>query len=182
MKPLLFITGNKNKFEEAKLIIPELDQAEVDLEEIQETDLHKVIEHKLKAAESKLVDQNFLVEDTGLYLECLNGFPGPLIKWFMGSLGLEKIYEIAKAFDNYKCHAVTVIGLRYNGENFFFEGRGDGTIVFPKGDNKFGWNSIFKPEGSDNTFAEMTIEEKSEFSMRRKAFDKLNEFLTRQDS
>jgi inosine/xanthosine triphosphate pyrophosphatase family protein len=76
-----FITGNKNKFAEAQKIISNLEQLDVDLPEIQEIDAKKVIEAKLQEARN-LFEGEFVVEDTSLYLDCLNGLPGPLIKWF----------------------------------------------------------------------------------------------------
>jgi len=50
-------------------------------------------------------------------------------------------------------------------------------IVEPKGENGFGWDKIFQPEGFEKTFAEMSMEEKNEISMRKKAFQKLKRYL-----
>ena len=93
--PLYFITGNKNKFEEAKAMIPSLQQLDMDLVEIQSTDAHEIIRAKLNEA-LKYHEGELIVEDTSLYLSCLNGLPGPLIKWFLKSIGNEGIYNLTK--------------------------------------------------------------------------------------
>jgi inosine triphosphate pyrophosphatase len=119
---LYFITGNKNKFAEVKAIIPEVEQLEIDLEEIQEIDAHKIIEAKLKEA-IKHHKGSFIIEDTSLYLDGLNGLPGPLIKWFMQKLGTEGIYKLAKDSGNIKAEAKTIIGYAKNAKEIkFFEG------------------------------------------------------------
>jgi inosine/xanthosine triphosphate pyrophosphatase family protein len=81
MKPrIYFITGNKNKFAEVKNMLPEVEQLELDLEEIQEFDAHKVIQAKMKEAFKHYKSGDaFIIEDTSLYLDGLNGLPGPLI-------------------------------------------------------------------------------------------------------
>ena len=83
---LYFITGNKNKFEEVKSILPNTEQLDIDLPEIQDIDAKIIIRAKLLAA-LKHKDGEFIVEDTSLYLDCLGGLPGPLIKWFMKNMG-----------------------------------------------------------------------------------------------
>ena len=75
---LHFITGNKGKFNEAKAIFPEVQQLDLELEEIQSLDARVIAEHKLRQALSKQ-DGEFFIEDTSLYLGCLNRFPRPLI-------------------------------------------------------------------------------------------------------
>lgn len=155
---LTFITGNKGKFEEAKAIIPDLEQSDIDLVEIQSIDSKEVITHKLHDAK-KIVEGNFVVEDNSLYLEALNGLPGPLIKWFLKTVGNDGLYKLAESFNNFNASARVVIGLsKEDGTTEFFEGEIKGKIVKPRGNNGFGWDPIFEIEGTGKTFAEMTIE------------------------
>jgi len=174
---LEFITGNANKFAEVKAIIPEVSQIDIDLPEIQEIDAQEIIKFKLLEAFNHR-ESEFIVEDTSLYLDSMNGLPGPLIKWFLKTIGNEGLVEIANKFENTKASAKTMIGYAKSKENiFFFEGEVKGTIVSPRGDNGFGWDPIFQPEGSDKTLAEMTMEEKNKISTRKIAIQKLQNFL-----
>jgi non-canonical purine NTP pyrophosphatase (RdgB/HAM1 family) len=174
---LTFITGNKGKFEEASKIIPELEQKDIDLAEIQSLDPKQIIQAKLNEAK-KEIQGNLVVEDGGLYIESLNGLPGPLIKWFMKALGNEGLYKVLENSENKKAEAKVIVGVSFENEiTEFFEGSVSGLIVAPRGDNGFGWDKIFQPEGYNKTFAEMTIEEKNETSMRKIAFQKLKDYL-----
>jgi non-canonical purine NTP pyrophosphatase (RdgB/HAM1 family) len=176
---IYFVTGNKNKFGEMQKVITNLVEKDVDLPEIQETDPHVIIKEKLTKA-SELGILPCIVEDTSLYFECLKGsLPGPLIKWFLQTLGNEGLYSLARTLGNTKATAKTIIGyMSENHEVFFFEGDMQGTVVEPAGSNGFGWNPIFMPEGETKTFAEMSDEERGKYSMRKKAAIKLKEFLS----
>ncbi|KKQ35740.1 MAG: Ham1 family protein [Candidatus Nomurabacteria bacterium GW2011_GWB1_37_5] len=175
--PLYFITGNKNKLAEVKSVIADVEQLDINLPEIQEIDAHKIIAEKLHEAFHHHSGE-FIVEDTSLYLSCLNGLPGPLIKWFMQTIGNEGIARIAEKFENAEAEARTIIGYAKNKEEIkYFEGVIKGKIVKPRGETKFGWDPIFQPDGYDKTFAEMKAEEKNNISMRRLALEKLKEFL-----
>ncbi len=173
---LYFLTGNKNKLKEVQTILPEVQGLDIDLPEIQELDAHKIIEEKLREAR-KVHSGEFFCEDTSLYIECLNGLPGPLIKWFLQSLGNGGIYELVKSNKNHKVIVKTVIGYTNGKDILFFEGEAVGEIVAPRGKTNFGWDPLFQPHGHTKTFAEMSAEEKNKFSMRRKALEKLKEFL-----
>ncbi|MEI6810562.1 MAG: RdgB/HAM1 family non-canonical purine NTP pyrophosphatase [Candidatus Nomurabacteria bacterium] len=174
---IYFITGNKNKFEEVKSILPDIEQLDIDLPEIQEMDAHKIIKTKLEEAQ-KHQKGEFIVEDNSLYLEAMNGLPGPFIKWFLKTIGKEGLYKLAETFGNYKAEAKVVIGYSDPSGNVeFFKGTTKGTIVSPRGEGGFGWDPIFLPDGHTKTFAEMDASEKNEISMRRIATQKLNEFL-----
>ena len=132
---LYFITGNKNKFLEIKSMIPEIEQLEMDLDEIQEVDAKKIVEHKMKEA-LKNKKGEFIIEDTSLYIKSLNDLPGPLIKWFLQTLGnegiwrisdnkklgKEKIEQIGENFEDNLAEARTIIGYAKN-ENGQFEMR-----------------------------------------------------------
>lgn len=72
----------------------------------------------------------------------------------------------------------TVVSLIWNNEAYFFEGICEGQIIdAPRGEQGFGYDPVFVPAGSNETFAEMSLKEKNVFSHRRKATDKLVEFL-----
>lgn len=177
---IYFITGNKNKFEEVKTILSEVEQLDIDLPEIQEVDAREIVRNKLKEAFHHATGE-FMVEDTSLYLDCLGGLPGPLIKWFLKTLGNDGLAEIAEKLGNNKAEAKTIIGYARNREEiYFFEGVIQGRIVKPRGETNFGWDPIFLPDGYEKTFAEMSREEKNAISMRRNALNKLNEFLQTQ--
>jgi XTP/dITP diphosphohydrolase len=174
---IFFITGNQGKFREAKAILPQIEQFDIDLPEIQHIDAKKIIQFKLKTA-FKHKQTQFIVEDTSLYLDCLNGLPGPLIKWFEKSIGLEGIFQLCQKYNNFQVYAKTLLGYAKDEETIHFsEGIVKGKITSPIGDNGFGWDKIFIPDGFDKTFAQMTMEEKNQISMRKKALVKLKEYL-----
>lgn len=173
----IFVTGNKNKFEEAVRIIPDLVQKDMDLVELQEIDSQKIITYKLVEAKKEL-SGNLIVEDNALYLEALNGLPGPLIKWFLKTIGNDGLVKICNSFGNNKATAKVIIGFSTeNGDIKFFEGSIEGKIVKPRGEYGFGWDAIFQPMGSAKTFGEMTQEEKNSISMRKIAFENLKNSL-----
>lgn len=174
---IYFITGNKNKFGEVKAILPEVEQLDIDLPEIQEIDAREIIKAKLLEALNHRKSE-FIVEDTSLYLDTLKGLPGPLIKWFLKTVGNEGLFQIAEKFGNYNAEAKTIIGYAKSHEEiYFFEGSLKGTIVQPRGASGFGWDPVFQPERSAKTFAEMGQEEKNTISMRKIALEKFKEFL-----
>jgi non-canonical purine NTP pyrophosphatase (RdgB/HAM1 family) len=175
--PIYFLTANKNKFREAREIIPELEQLDIELPEIQEIDSRKIIEVKLAEA-LKNHQGGFIVEDTSLSLKALNGLPGPLIKWFLATIGNDGLWKMAESFADFSAEAKTVIGYAENpADVHYFEGAIKGKIVAPRGAANFGWDPIFQPEGYAETFAEMTLAEKNKISMRRQAFEQLKNYL-----
>jgi len=176
---LHFVTGNTGKLHELQAIIPEIRQLDIDLPEIQHSDAHNIIEAKLQEA-LKLHDGPLIVEDTSLYLDVMNGLPGPLIKWFLKAIGTEGVYSLAKAMGNTSASARTLIGYAApNGSIEFFEGMVEGKVVPPRGDDGFGWDEIFQQVGYDKTFAEMSKEQKNELSMRKRAAEQLKNYLGR---
>ena len=174
---IYFITGNIGKLSEAKSIISDIEGYDVDLPEIQDIDAHAIIRAKLLEG-LKHKDGELIVEDTSLYFGALNGLPGPLIKWFLKTIGNDGLYNLAEKLGNNKAQAKTLIGYAKNAEEIeFFEGVVEGEIVAPIG-NGFGWDPIFKPFGHDKTFGEMDFNEKNSLSMRRVAFERLKEYLS----
>ena len=176
MQKLYFITSNANKLAEAKAILGNIEGLDINIAEIQEIDGRKIIEAKLKEA-AKKVEGDIFTEDVSLEIRCLNGFPGPLIKWFLSSVGRKKIVDICRCFGDFRAVAKAVIGLMKDGKVYFFEGAMEGEIVPERGENGFGFDPIFRPAGYEKTFAEMKPEEKNAISHRKIALEKMREFL-----
>jgi non-canonical purine NTP pyrophosphatase (RdgB/HAM1 family) len=174
MENIYFITGNAGKFREAKAIMPEIEQIDLDLPEIQELDPKSIIEAKLKEASRQMPGKQFFCEDVSLCFENMNGFPGPLIKWMLKSLGNE---GIAKTVAGTKAKACAYIGYTDGKDIRFFKGELGGKIVSPKGES-FGWDPIFQPDGYDKTLGELPQEKKNEISMRKHALEALKVFLS----
>ena len=156
MSTLAFVTGNAGKFRELSAVIPELIQLDVDVAEIQELDPQAVLRHKLNTA-SAHHDGPIIAEDTSLTFACLGGrLPGPFIKWFLGELKPEGLFELVSKYDDYTATARATLGYRdEHGIDHFFTGEVRGTIVAPRGTAGFGWDQIFQPDGYQQTFAEM---------------------------
>lgn len=175
---LYFITGNDNKLREVQSILPQVKGLALHLAEIQSLDAQEVIRAKLIEA-SKVHKGPFIVEDTSLSMDCLNGLPGTFIKFFLEKIRREGLAELADTKGNWGAEAKTCIGYlaHKDAEAQFFEGKIRGTITAPKIDSPFGWDPIFIPEGYEKCFAEMTPEEKNEISMRKKAVEQLANYL-----
>jgi len=190
-KELYFITGNKNKLNEARTILGMPDLQNIELEpdpgEKQALYARDVVEKKVMDAYKQLREQKTIddkafifVEDTGLHIKAWNDHPGALIKWLVKAVGTEGICRQMKDYPVRDAYAETCIGYTGgDGTNVkVFSGRVDGIIVdAPRGQTKFAWDPILQPNGHNKTFAEMGIEEKNNISHRKKAFDEFKEFL-----
>jgi non-canonical purine NTP pyrophosphatase (RdgB/HAM1 family) len=178
IESLTFITGNAEKAKQLGyyLYYP-IEHVKLDLPEIQSLDLREIIEHKAKEAYAS-VHSPVLVEDTSLIFTALGKLPGPLIKWFFEELKLEGLCKLLDGYADRSAHASVLFGL-YDGQDFeVFAGDMKGAIAkTPKGEQGFGWDTIFIPERCEKTWGEMTAEEQSETSMRRIALKKLEAFL-----
>lgn len=177
---LHFITGNRHKAEELQSIFPTLEQVEIDLPEIQTVDSREVINYKLIEGRKRLPDGAIVVEDTALHLECLNGFPGALIKWLLSSIGCDAIYDLCTKMGDLRAKACTVIGYLGEGEETprFFDASLSGKIASPRGSHGFGWDPIFIPEGSNKTLAELDPADLQAVKMRRLAAEELARYLS----
>ena len=137
---LYFITGSKNKFAEIKAVLPQVEQLVIDLPEIQEIDAHEIIKAKLTEA-LKHHDGEFIVEDTSLYFNSLNGLPGPLIKWFTKTIGNDGLANLVDKLGNNKATAKTIIGYADGKEGIhFFEGEvvGINTAIYSRSGGNMG--------------------------------------------
>jgi len=176
---LTFVTSNLGKLREAEAVLGvSLDHRALDLEEIQSLDLEEVVSHKAATAFSRL-GRPVLVEDTSLELAGLGGFPGPLVRWLLTSVGPGGICRIAAAFED-PTATVRCIAMASDGRaEVLGLGVVTGKIVrAPRGTRGFGWDSTFSPDGcGGRTFAEMDESEKNAISHRMLAFQNLRDAL-----
>lgn len=174
-----FITGNKNKAEYLeKLLGLKIKHQRIDLDEIQSLSLLEIVEHKVRQAFA-ILQRPVLVEDVGLFFEDLGGLPGPFIKYFVDNVPFEKICKmVGDTEENRKATARCVFGY-FDGVNLkLFEGQTNGKIApEPRGENGYGWDKIFIPEGYEITNAEMREEDNHKIYMTTKPIQKVREFL-----
>lgn len=192
MSAITFVTGNANKLREVTQILcnGDIDSAQVgkfsitnqkiDLEEIQGS-IEEVTTHKAKQA-AKIVKGPVLVEDTCLGFNALDNLPGPYIKWFVKSVGLDGLVKMLVGFEDKSANAITTFGYCEGPDSpvQLFQGVTTGTIVNSSGPTTFGWDSIFRPDGFETTYAEMKGDAKNKISQRGKALVKVKAFLESQ--
>jgi len=177
MKKPIFITGNQSKADYlAKFLGYKLDHKKLDLDEIQSLDINEIVEHKVKQAYS-LLKEPVLVEDVSLEFEALGRLPGTFIKFFVDELEFETICRMIDGMSR-KATARCTFGY-YDGEILqLFEGSLSGEISnSPRGENGFGWDKVFIPEGYSITRAEMNSEDDQKTYTTIKPFDKVKDFL-----
>lgn len=177
---LFFVTGNVNKLAEAQAILGvDIKQWAIDLPEIQALDSQTVIAAKLAEAKTKQPPGTFFVEDVSLHLSALGGLPGPLIKWFLQAIGSAGIAQLVEILGDDRAEAKAVIGyVDPHGQEHYLVGSVMGKIVAPRGQTNFGWDPIFQPDGFEQTFAEMSPEQKNAISHRRLALNQLQQLIT----
>eukprot|EP00386_Alphamonas_edax_P004484 GDKI01014152.1.p1 GENE.GDKI01014152.1~~GDKI01014152.1.p1 ORF type:complete len:286 (-),score=78.77 GDKI01014152.1:21-878(-) len=179
-KPILyFVTGNKRKLEETQLLLGddlvELRSIDIDLPEIQEQPIEVALE-KARTAYAMSGHKALIVEDSSFDINALGGMPGPYIKWFLDSAGSDKMFDMMYKFED-KSAIVRTTYAYYDGKTLdAFVGEVNGTIVAPRGSIRM-FDSIFVPDGYDQTFVEMDRDLHNAISARAMVMPKLKEFL-----
>ena len=179
---ITLVTGNKAKAGEVKRIlnIP-LQVSSIELDEIQEIDLEKVALHKINQA-FQIVKKPVIVDDVSVEIDAWNGFPGPLIKWLLkaGESDASVLLKMLKGEKNRSAKAKLAVGFHDGKKAYIFVGEVKGTIAEEiRGENGFGWDPVFIPQGHTKTFAQMSVKEKDAISHRGRALKKLDDFLKR---
>jgi inosine triphosphate pyrophosphatase len=182
MKTITIVTGNKGKLAEWQRLFPtdfKLEAADIDLDEIQSLDLEAIVIDKAQRAFDRL-GKPVVVEDISAGLEKLNGLPGPFIKFFEIALGLDVLYTLAEKEGDMAI--VTCVVCYFDGMNII-TARGDikGKVIPSRGNQGFGFDKVFVPEGSTKTFGEMDGVEKDKTSHRARAINSLVEQLRKLD-
>lgn len=189
---LIFATNNQNKVNEIRLVlgtsfnIITLKEAGIDIDIPEPHDTLEANATEKSSTIFKLTGSDCFSEDTGLEVEALNGDPGVKSARYAGEgrsfeANIDKLLHNLQPHTNRKARFRTIISLIAAGKEFMFEGICTGSIITEqKGSNGFGYDPVFVPDGSQKTFAEMSMEEKSAFSHRKKAMQKLIDFLQMQ--
>lgn len=170
----VFVTSNKNKIQEMQQILGpdafDVCDTKLDLAEIQGTCEEIAVDKCEKAF--VILQRPVVVEDSGLDFPAWRGMPGPYIKHFVDNVGIDGIVKMLDSFDNKSAVATCVCALKLTASHkpVVFIGNVHGWIVPAQGPREFSWDPIFRPYGKTQTFAELSADEKNEFSHRAKAF------------
>ena len=175
---VFFATGNKHKFNEARIILTNLDIA-VGMLRMKDTEIQS--DNLMEIAQTSARDVfercklPVIVEDAGLFVENLSGFPGPYASYTYETIGNKGLLRLLQKVENRKARFCAVIAYCDNEvkKPVTFEGEVRGKITLSQrvrsDKSGFGFDPIFQPDRSIKTFAEMTIAEKNKFSHRAKA-------------
>lgn len=188
---LVFATNNKHKLDEVRKITS---HHPVEIVSLAEINCFDDIPETADTLEGNALQKahyiqekfglNCFADDTGLEVEALNNAPGVYSARYAGpghdsEANMKKLLQEMEGKENRKARFRTVIALVWNGKTYTFEGIVNGTITTAKrGENGFGYDPIFIPEGYEQTFAELGNDIKNQISHRAKAVEKLDEFLT----
>lgn len=186
---LIFASHNENKVKEIRKLFPTdikiLSLNDIHFhEEIIETGVTLEDNAQLKAqAIFDLTGKNVFADDTGLFVEALDGDPGVYSSRYAGTGkdedNIQKLLQNLNEISNRKAYFKTAICLILHGETHFLEGKVYGEITRePKGAEGFGYDPVFRPDGFSTTFAEMNLEEKNKISHRSNAVSQLIKFIT----
>ncbi len=188
---LVFATNNKHKLDEVRKITS---HHPVEIVSLAEINCFDDIPETADTLEGNALQKahyiqekfglNCFADDTGLEVEALNNAPGVYSARYAGpghdsEANMKKLLHEMEGKENRKARFRTVIALVWNGKTYTFEGIVNGIITTTKrGENGFGYDPIFIPEGYEQTFAELGNDIKNQISHRAKAVEKLDEFLT----
>ena len=176
---IYFVTGNKGKFEEAKAILGDVEQKNLGYTEIQADTLEEVTVFGLNEVLGKL-EGPVMIEDAGLFIEGLGGFPGVYSAYVFDTIGNEGILRLMDGAKTRRAVFRSVIGYADPGtEPRLFKGELWGEIgQESRGEGGFGYDPIFEVEGK--TIAEMGLEEKNQISHRGASIRALERWLSSQ--
>jgi XTP/dITP diphosphohydrolase len=178
--PLYFASSNKNKFLEIENLLEKekgikIHFSKVILKEIQSESIIEVAEDKVKKA-FNMIKKPVIVEDDGLFIKDLNGFPGIYSSFVFKTIGNKGILNLLKDNENRKASFTSIFSF-FDGKIIeSFSGETTGYIttkILPEG---WGFDPIFKPENEDKTYGQIDILKKNEISHRSKALRKFLEW------
>lgn len=182
MNTLYVATSNYGKFNELRSIASKynvnIEMLNVPKFEIQHDELEAIASYAALTA-ALIARRPLIVEDSGLFIESLNGFPGALSSYVYKKIGITGVLKVLEGVSNRRAYFKSVVAyasLDYNVK--LFTGVVYGRISErARGTKGFGFDPIFIPDGDDRTFAEMELEDKNKLSHRGVAFRKFLEWF-----
>ncbi|MDD5253769.1 MAG: RdgB/HAM1 family non-canonical purine NTP pyrophosphatase [Candidatus Nanoarchaeia archaeon] len=180
---ITFVTTNKHKFEEVKHFLRDypinLEHLERGYDENHDLTAEEISSNAAKKLAEEL-NKKVIVEDTGLYFEAFNNFPGIFPKFVMNSIGYKGILKLLKG-ENRNAYFRTVAAFCEPGkEPKIFDGTMKGRIttkVYDIDKDAMPYNRIFIPDNKKKPISSMTLEERNSFSQRAQAFKKFGDFI-----
>ena len=188
---LIFATNNPHKTREIQALLPD----EIRILSLKDIDFHEDIPENQDTLGGNAREKasfiyerygkNCFADDTGLEIDALNGEPGVYSARYAGSdkdpqANMDKVLRELEAVSDRKARFRCVISLIMDGEEKSFDGVVNGQIIREKrGSQGFGYDPIFLPDGYDQSFAEMPLEQKNKISHRSQAINKLADYLTK---
>ncbi len=180
---VMFYTGNKNKFREVREILWEygvgIEMRTGKPAEVQSEDITYIVKTCVEVLRKRNRGPGF-VEDTGLFIESLNGFPGPYASYVYEKIGLEGVLKLLRGVKNRRAMFRTIIGYWDNKTKLkIFKGEIKGLISKKVRGKGWGYDPVFIPLGFDKTYGEMKLAEKNMVSHRSKAVRLFAEWLVK---
>lgn len=173
---IYFVTSNKGKFVEAQAIFGDLEQKNIGYNELQVDTLEEVVDFGMKEVMARLKGP-VMIEDAGLFIDCLKGFPGVYSAYAQKTIGNCGILRLMEGMDDRGAAFKSVVGYAEPGkEPVAFKGELKGDIGFePRGTGGFGYDPVFYVNGK--SLAEMGLEEKNRISHRAGSMKALKQWL-----
>lgn len=186
MKDLFFVTSNRHKFEEARKVLEKhginLIISDINIPEKKYPTEKEVAISKAYAA-IKLLKAPLIVEDTGIYFEAYNNFPGPNAHIVFEGIGYEGILKLLEGKNRAAFFRTTVTFIRPELNPVSFTGECQGKISERVSKTiSFAYDALFIPESETRTFSEMSKEEKDNYSHRRKAMEEFIKWYKESES
>jgi XTP/dITP diphosphohydrolase len=180
LRQVVFASTNRNKFHEVRSILAsheiETEFACIELTEIQSDSLEAIAREKAKSAFAK-ISRPVIVEDDGLFVNALGGFPGQYSSYVFKTIGNTGILQLLAGMQDRSASFVSLISFTDGKDVTVFEGKVSGRVVMQETNGGWGYDPIFVPDGTNQTYAE--LESKNDYSHRRKALDLFAEWYLR---
>ena len=178
---IYFVTTNHGKYREVASLLHEhgikIEREQLPVPEIQADTSEEVVRYSLDVLLG-LTAHDVLVDDSGFYVDALNGFPGVYSAYAFRTIGIRGVLRLLGGEEDRRARFETVMGVRLGGEVHVFQGVCRGTVAHgPRGQEGFGFDPIFTPDGETRTFAEMSTAEKNAISHRGNATRQVAAFL-----
>jgi len=177
VRQVAFASTNQNKYREVQSILTlhgiEIEFVRVELVEIQSDSLEAIAKEKARSAFAQ-VSKPVIVEDDGLFVSALGGFPGQYSSYVFKTIGNAGILRLLSDKQDRSASFMSLIAFYDGNDVVIFEGRVAGRISEQEASGGWGYDPIFVPDDADLTYAE--LQNKNDYSHRRRALDRFAEW------